>query len=89
MDTELRINLNKQVYVVGHDFELDQFRSGFGDDVLKDLLEALFVDSGSQNRTSILRAPHYVVLAAKFGKKRSRASATTISAMQLGAASGA
>jgi hypothetical protein len=62
VDAKLRIDLNEQVDVVGHDFEFDQIGLGLSHDVLKDFLQPL-VHSGRQNRTSILRAPHDVVLA--------------------------
>ena len=62
VDAELRIDLNEQVDVVGHDLKLDQLRLGLVDDVSQDFLEP-FIHAGSQNRTPELRAPHDVVLA--------------------------
>jgi putative transposase len=63
VDSELWIDFNEQMYVIGHHFHLDQFRTGFKDHFPNQILEP-FINAVDQDLATILGAENNVVLAA-------------------------
>lgn len=62
MAAQLWIPLSKEVNMVRHDLHLDDLRLPFADHLLEDGFQAI-IDPIHQNPTTVLRAPHDMVLA--------------------------
>jgi hypothetical protein len=62
VDAELRIDAHQNVYMVGHNLNLDQVAPRFGGHIAQDLFQP-FVDAIYQHATPILRAPNDMVSA--------------------------
>lgn len=62
VDSELRINLNQQMYMVWHDFHFKDFGVYFGGGLLDQLLQPR-LDFSDETFTPIFRTPDNMVFA--------------------------
>lgn len=62
MNPELRVNPNKQMYMVWHNFEPHKLRPQLVAHLVNNLFQA-FINARVKNLPSVLRTPHYVVVA--------------------------
>ena len=62
VDSELRINLNQQMYMVWHDFHFKDFGVNLGDGLLNQLLQPLS-DFSNEALAPIFRTPDNMVFA--------------------------
>ena len=60
MNSELRIYLQKQMYMVWHDFHLDDFKVVFGRDGLYELLQS-YIHTIYEHFSTILRTEYNVI----------------------------
>ena len=61
MNPELRVNPNKQMYVVWYDFEFNKFCLKFVAHLVNNLFQT-FINTRVKNLPSVLRTPHNVIV---------------------------